>query len=242
MPGKHTAWNFPISHAGVNDMKYPLLHFLSFYLLSVASVATVLLALPQKAPSILLLVALVQLFWGLVIFGSRSLSAEKLWLGVMVLVLMQSLQYLVATHSFQLARFAISDAVKYFIFVAFVEEIWFRGILHNELQRRFSERVITLSIVSGCIFGVFHINSGLTTIITTSAIGFVFAIARVRGAGIVSLTLAHGAMNWLNLALFPAVGVRFELEMFVMIFVAGCVVFGMALLLLPAKTDVKNRN
>lgn len=92
------------------------------------------------------------------------------------------------------------------ILVGYVEELWFRGLWHHAARR------LTLGhvLIGALIFALYHWPQGYRTVIFTFSVGLVYGAARVRGAPILALGLAHGIMNWLNMTGVPAIGLRFD--------------------------------
>jgi hypothetical protein len=98
---------------------------------------------------------------------------------------------------------AVSQATLIFIFTAIPEEILFRGILHNWLQRRLGDRrpVVAL-ILSSVVFGAAHLNNSAGVFGTPNYMYMVFAtiaglaygIAWMR-SGITAAALLHAAVD-----------------------------------------------
>ena len=96
----------------------------------------------------------------------------------------------------------VKRALYFLVFVAFPEELWFRGIWFAMVGHAFWPSVLLGSV----IFGMMHWSPGVPgrTIDAIPMIvlsGLVFATARFQGAGVLPLALAHGIFDLLNLGL-----------------------------------------
>ena len=203
----------------------PVFHFAAFLVLSVTAIGVLRSGALPDADLFFWALTATQLVWGLFVFPVQSLRLGRIGLALAVLAAVQGLQYAFNVHQWQPEAFAILDLLRYFIFVALVEEIWFRGGL-QKLLSRFG----VFGIVAGAvIFGLYHVQSGWNVVLTTAAVGSVYVVARHGGAGILSLALAHGAMNWANNTIYPPVGLRVEPGLFFTIFPVLCVCISLAM-------------
>lgn len=206
----------------------PLYHFGAFFVLSVAAIGVLRSGAVPDTRLFLWGLTIIQLLWGLFVFPAGSLRLGRISAAIVVLLAVQGLQYAFNVHQWRPEAFSALDLVNYFVFIALVEEIWFRGVLQQSVTR-----LGYLGIALGAvIFGLYHIHSGWTVVLTTAAVGSVYAVARHLGAGILSLALAHGAMNFANNVIFPPVGLRVEAAQFYITFPILCVVIAVLWLVL----------
>jgi membrane protease YdiL (CAAX protease family) len=123
---------------------------------------------------------------------------------------LQALQVLVVVPSLKFSYtvpVGIYKVFFYFVLVGFTEELWFRGIWFAAFKNRFLPCVLIGSI----LFAVPHvITGGPTALLVTFLVGLVFAAARYRGASVLSLTIVHGAVDYLNDSVCSG-GLRFGL-------------------------------
>ena len=202
-------------------------HFAAFFVLSVVAIGVLRSGALGSPQTFFWLLTSVQLVWGLLVFPPKSLRLGRIAWAVAVLAAIQGLQYLFNIHAWRPEAFSLLEVARYLVFVALVEEIWFRGVLQQYLSK-YSYIGIGAAAV---IFGLYHVHSGWNIVLITAAVGLVYAAARHAGAGILSLAVAHGAMNWANNTVFPPVGLRFEAAVFYTAFPVLCVVAAVCILL-----------
>lgn len=104
------------------------------------------------------------------------------------------------------ARPMLMSLGQYAVSVALVEELWFREIWFRICRHRFFPSVV----LGSALFGLYHAPRGWCSVLTSTGVGSVFAVARHRGASLATLTLAHGVMDWVNREVIP--GARFRLS------------------------------
>jgi len=93
----------------------------------------------------------------------------------------------------------IHDFIFSIFSIALVEEFLFRGYIFHKLLKIKNNRMFAI-ILSSVFFGFFHIFTGLSVqILTTAIIGFFFCICRekIKDCTILSLIIAHGLYNGL---------------------------------------------
>jgi membrane protease YdiL (CAAX protease family) len=156
-----------------------------------------------------------QLFLAVVLYetyarqmGGAELSWRGLLLALLTLIIPQLSHLLVAYRSLGSPDMALvlSTLLHQVVLIALVEELWFRGLW---MQATASSPA--LAILGGAAgFGLYHLHQGPAMVVTTAAIGLLFAVARWRGAPIWALALAHGVSNWINSPIAPAPGWRFD--------------------------------
>jgi membrane protease YdiL (CAAX protease family) len=95
---------------------------------------------------------------------------------------------------FQLPRFA-RDAVFYFGFVGFTEELLFRGLLFRALQDRFGAALAVFG--SSAAFALWHIGWAGPLMIGHFLAGLLFGLIRLRAGGIAGLVFIHGLDDFL---------------------------------------------
>lgn len=78
------------------------------------------------------------------------------------------------------------------IFIAFVEEMWFRGIWFWASRERFVLSVLGSAVFFGCI----HIPQGSLAFFVSLGLGFIYGCARWRGASVLGLAIVHSFFNW----------------------------------------------
>ncbi|RVU33966.1 CPBP family intramembrane metalloprotease [Hwanghaeella grinnelliae] len=198
----------------------PVYHFTAFLVLSVVAIGILRSGSLPDANLFFWILTGVQLMWGLLVFPIKSLRLGRIGAALAVLVAVQALQYAFNFHQWRPEAFSVLEICRYFIFVALVEEVWFRGVL----QKIVAKIGLPGLAIASVLFGLYHIQSGWTVVLTTTAVGSVYVVARHLGAGILSLALAHGAMNWLNNTVYPPVGLRVDPSVFYVAFSTTCVI------------------
>ncbi len=209
----------------------PIVHFALFFVLSILMIGALRSDSLPNASLVLWGLMIVQLVWAAWLYPIKKATIGKIGAALAVLGVVQVMQYGLNVHSLEAGTLSIFDLVRYLIFIGLVEELWFRGILQESLPGSPVVIIVTCAVV----FGLYHIQQGLGTVLTTTAVGFLFSIARYCGAGVLSLAAVHGIMNWLNNTLYPSVGLRVELDLFYIIFPLGCIAIGSAYLVFNKK-------
>ncbi|MTI10407.1 CPBP family intramembrane glutamic endopeptidase [Curvivirga aplysinae] len=203
----------------LQNHKY-FLHFIAFFLMSLSSIVILQMGVVGNTQMMIWGLMILQLSWGILILKPRSLKVGQWKYALLVLCVVQIGQYGLNEHNFGHGVFNILDVIRYFVFIALVEEIWFRGILQDYLGRNSFKAIIIASV----IFGLYHLPHGWPIVLTTTAVGLLYSFARGYGAGILSLAFVHGLMNWLNLSFYPAQNLRVEYTDFLIAFPAICMI------------------
>ncbi len=160
------------------------------------------------------------------------LSFDKWHLALIVLVGVQAVDYLFASHIIGPRNGVTLAIINFFYFhivIGFAEELWFRGLWLAMFKNRFITGVLLGSIV----FGLYHITHGLQTVLFTTFIGAIFAVARYRGCSILTLAIAHGLMDWFNLEMFPGASYRFSETVILVLFPLLCLILAITLYYIP---------
>ncbi len=96
----------------------------------------------------------------------------------------------------------IISLIMVWITAAFLEELIFRGFLLNAIDRLLGSTkwsLWTAVVISSAIFGVIHAYQGLTGILLTGCIGFIFGVAFViNGRRLWPLILMHGIIDTIS--------------------------------------------
>jgi membrane protease YdiL (CAAX protease family) len=79
------------------------------------------------------------------------------------------------------------------IAASLAEETVFRGALQEGLERRFP--VVLAVLLNAAIFSLYHINFGVTSLVSKFAFGLIFWATKRAGNSLTSSTLAH-ALFW----------------------------------------------
>lgn len=139
------------------------------------------------------------------IFKSHNLSFKeslKLCTPIIVVTCLVLFTNIVSIDNLNMENFL--SLITYTIFVGLFEEIFFRGIIEEELLENYSnndKEVITSILISGLIFGAIHLTnllmgqdllSTLLQFIQTSAIGILFGTIYYKTRNIWSLIFLHG--------------------------------------------------
>lgn len=170
--------------------------------------------------------------------GKINICFEKWHLALIVLVGVQTADYLVVSHTIGPRNGVTLAAINFFyylIVVGLAEELWFRGLWLAMFKNRFIPGVLFGSI----IFGLYHIPHGLQTVLFTTFIGAMFAVARYRGSSILTLAIAHGLIDWFNLEMFPGVSYRFSETVILVLFPLLCLILAIALCYIPVNKGQK---
>ncbi len=157
---------------------------------------------------------------------------EKWHLAVIVLAGVQAADYLFVSHTIGPRNGVTLAVINFFYFhivIGFAEELWFRGLWLAMFKNRF----ITGVILGSIIFGLYHITHGLQTVLFTTFIGAMFAVARYRGTSILTLAIAHGLMDWFNLEMFPGASSRFSTTVILVFFPLLCLILSITLYYIP---------
>ncbi|WP_420548086.1 CPBP family intramembrane glutamic endopeptidase [Curvivirga sp.] len=195
------------------------LHFIAFFLISLFGIMMARMGVIGNVQMMIWGLMILQLSWGILLLKPRNLSIGRWKYALIVLCVVQIGQYGLNEHSLDNGVFNLLDLIRYFVFIALVEEIWFRGILQDYLGRHSFKAVIIASV----IFGLYHLPHGWPIVLTTTAVGLLYSLARSYGAGILSLAFVHGMMNWLNLSFYPAQSLRVEYADFLIAFPVICI-------------------
>ncbi len=160
-------------------------------------------------------VSLVMLLCGLIFYrlagagGAQRYPTRGALLALAAAIIAVFAQAIVARQSFTVAldpTLVAGQLVRYVVIIGLAEELWFRGLWMHAAGERF----VLAVIVGALLFGLFHLPLGSGRVVTLTALGFLYAAARWRGAPIWSLALAHGTVNtWLT-TIAPATAWRFD--------------------------------
>jgi membrane protease YdiL (CAAX protease family) len=97
--------------------------------------------------------------------------------------------------------FLLDVTVLTWVFVAFGEELIFRGMMLSRLETLFALQgrasIVAVSLAQGVLFGAGHASQGITGMLITGAIGIVLAVYfMTRGQrSLVPLVLSHGIID-----------------------------------------------
>ena len=83
--------------------------------------------------------------------------------------------------------------------VGILEELVFRGFLHDFL-RRYTTNPAAIVTVSAAAFGLIHWSQGLNAVLVTAVIGAVFMLAYLRTRSLPAIMLAHVMINVIDFA------------------------------------------
>jgi membrane protease YdiL (CAAX protease family) len=87
------------------------------------------------------------------------------------------------------------NALFYWMFGGFGQEILFRGLILSTFQRWKGWKVALL--ISSILFGLVHIRQGFTGIIATIIIGGYWGWVALETKNIIGISIAHGLFNFL---------------------------------------------
>jgi len=174
------------------DIPFTVLTLLACLIYVVLATVPVLICLPQKKQPDFLGFSLEQLGRQLII--ALALPAALLFIYLILpTVLGVPLSLLLGRSRYSAQQLYISIMYK-MLFVAFSEEILFRGYLLNRLRDLFRLPVFPV-IISSILFGLFHypVNRNIPQLIIASVTGAVFAVVALRWKkSLLALCLAHG--------------------------------------------------
>ena len=97
--------------------------------------------------------------------------------------------------------FLLDVTILTWVFIAFGEELIFRGMMLSRLETLFGlqgrANIVTVSLAQGVLFGAGHASQGVTGMIITGAIGTVLGMYfMTRGQrSLVPLVLSHGIID-----------------------------------------------
>ncbi|MBF0311242.1 MAG: CPBP family intramembrane metalloprotease [Magnetococcales bacterium] len=157
--------------------------------------------------------SLLQLVVGLTLARRGGVAPEGLFTGrgwgvaLGILALLLLLEQVVVAHAFgprQGWLQAAIELVRRVVLIGFVEELWFRGVW----MALFRERMAISIGLGSLLFGLMHLPGSGEAVVYTTGVGLLFAAARQRGASILTLALAHGALDWINRVVFPGSAFR----------------------------------
>jgi hypothetical protein len=83
--------------------------------------------------------------------------------------------------------------------VGIMEELVFRGFLHNFLSR-YTTNPVAIVAISAAAFGLIHWSQGLNAVLVTAVIGAVFMLAYLRTRSLPAIMLAHFMINVIDFA------------------------------------------
>lgn len=126
---------------------------------------------------------------------------------------------------------AMYKVFYFWIFVGFAEELWFRGIWFEMFKGKF----IPCVLIGSFVFGLWHWPAhGLIVFLFSSLVGLAFAVARFKGASILSLSIAHCIIDFFNTSILSG-QMRFSFSLTLVIFVsASLFIAAMLMLILKA--------
>ena len=208
-----------------------VLHFVGFFLVTIFGIGMLRSGQIANAQMALWGLMILQLSWGLLVFKPKNISIGRVKLALGVLFIVQLGQYGLNAHNLDRGVFNILDLVRYLIFIGLVEEIWFRGVLQDYLGKNTLKAIVAGAV----IFGLYHLPHGWGIVLTTTAVGLLYTTARAYGAGILSLGLVHGVMNWMNLSFYPAETLRVDYSVFLILFPSICVLGSAGLYIMARK-------
>lgn len=197
----------------------PILHFIAFFVISLVGIELVRMGVIGNVQVMIWGLMIAQLSWGIFVLKPRNLTFGQWKYALIVLCVVQIGQYGLNVHNIDNGVFNLLELMRYFVFIALVEEIWFRGILQDYLGRNSLKAIMITSVV----FGLYHLPHGWPVVLTTAAVGLLYSFARGYGAGILSLAFVHGMMNWLNLSFYPAQSLRIDYADFLIAFPIICI-------------------
>ncbi len=184
----------------------------------------------HNLPHILILSPLVgafMLFWGVLVKQKlykncfELFNLKKWQIALLLFIGLELIQLLLVKPRLSFESDLTKILYKAFFFlviVGFTEELWFRGIWFA----MFKERFVPCVLVGSIVFGLFHLpGRDLGSFLFTFLVGLTFAVARFRGSSILSLSIAHGIMDFLNNSAFSG-QLRFSPLVALIIFPLAC--------------------
>ena len=211
-------------------------HWLTLYLSFTIPVVYLIVIRPPNSAAWLAVVSMSQLGVGAFFAWRGSVSnlirgVAPRWVVWVVGLGLQAAEWLVVQHALprQLDLMVIFSAlVRYTVMVGLAEEIWFRGLWFHCCDNRFWP-----SVAGGAVlFGLYHFGSGWGAVVLTSAVGFLFGVARHRGMSIAALAVLHGAVDTVNQVVAPGQSWRFSISVGIALFVTVVMSVAFALVFL----------
>lgn len=95
----------------------------------------------------------------------------------------------------------IGDMGFYFVFVGFIEELLFRGVVYRAFDEWRGARWAIWG--SALMFGVYHVGWQGIAAVGTLLFGVIFAVIRWRAGGIVGLIIVHGLLDVISSLMLP---------------------------------------
>ena len=95
----------------------------------------------------------------------------------------------------------LGDIVFYFVFVGFIEELLFRGVIYRAFDEWRGARWAIWG--SAAMFGVYHAGWQGVAAVGTLLFGVIFAVIRWRAGSLVGLVIVHGSMDVIAALLLP---------------------------------------
>lgn len=98
----------------------------------------------------------------------------------------------------------ILSMLAMWIFAAFGEELFYRGFLMKriaELMGPGDEFWFLAAVINGVYFGLAHLYQGLTGVIITGLVGFLFGLLFMKKRSLLILVLIHGIYDSIGLTL-----------------------------------------
>ena len=80
------------------------------------------------------------------------------------------------------------------LIVAILEEVIFRGLYSTILADRFQNEIL-VSVLAALVFGTIHWSLGISTMVHTALIGFVFMFGITQTRSVLPTMAAHYAIN-----------------------------------------------
>lgn len=215
-----------------NHENIPLVSKLIILIIALAPVA-VLQYIRNKynVPHISILLPLFgtfMLFWGVLVKQKlykncfELFNLKKWQIALLLFVGLEVVQILLVNPNLSFDTNLTKTLYKAFFFlviVGFTEELWFRGIWFEMFKGKF----IPCVLIGSFVFGLWHLpGHDFVTFLFTSLVGFTFAVARFRGSSILSLSIAHGTIDFLNNSVFSG-QLRFSFFPTLLFFVLACV-------------------
>jgi len=139
--------------------------------------------------------SMLQLFIAITIGFSALFFSSYIVRGLAIMSPIAYANYVAAFENLQLGS-ALSFFVAVVLIAPLFEEILFRGWMFNQIQRTFS--VVTAVVVSGVMFGVFHLNIFQGTFATV--LGIVLGLSLLWTNSIwvpITIHLVNNGLSWL---------------------------------------------
>jgi hypothetical protein len=103
-------------------------------------------------------------------------------------------------------RQLLGDIVFYFVFVGFIEELLFRGVVYRAFDEWRGARWAIWG--SALMFGVYHAGWQGVAAAGTVLFGVIFAVIRWRAGSIIGLAIVHGLMDVIASLMLPGLEVQ----------------------------------